>query len=246
LTALKKSLIQLREIKRIDCLILLAEAYYDLWDEDDTQLDTACRYTEEAYKIANNFGYKKGLGYALLCKAQCYGGRVDDNRKNNYSETNYAETYNYANKAIQIGEETKDYRLLGDVYDMLKWLERWKGDSAKFKYNVEKAIYYYEKPMTNKIAGHLNVAKCDQCQGNEGQLAWLYSLLAGIIANEKNIIAAKGEIDKAAYYYEMIGNKNSLGGFYSALRQAYFRAHQYKLSEEAQSNLYHTFRPLIM
>ena len=229
----KKELNTAKGNKRIDCLNLLAEAYYDIWDEDDKQLDTACMYTEEAYKLAKNSGYKKGLGYSLLWKAQCYGGKVDNNLTNNNTEANYAETYNYANKAIQIGDEIKDYKLVGDVYDMLKWLERWKGDSAKFKYNVEKAIYYYEKPVTTKITGHLNISVCDQCQGNEGQLAWLYQLLATIIASKETIEAAKNQISKAIHYYEMTGEKNSVGEIYSQMGQYYFQKHDYKNSIES-------------
>src|SRR5204862_8207885 len=138
--------------------------------------------------------------YGLLRKAQRFGGRVDDNRNNNNSEANYTEAYNYANKAIQIGEEIKDYRLAGDVYDMLKWLERWKGDQAKFKNNVEKGIYYYEKSMPKKITGHLGISQCEQCKGNEGQLAWLYQLLAGINAPEKEITSeVKDQVNKPIY-----------------------------------------------
>jgi len=233
----KKELNTAKGNKRIDCLNLLAECYNELWQGLDKQFDTACAYSNEAYQLAKNSNYKRGLGYALLMKATCFGGSVDDNKDNNNSEANYSETYNYANKAIQIGEEIKDYRLAGDVYDMLKWLERWKGDSAKFKFNVEKAIYYYEKPVTSKIVGHLNVSECNQCQGNEGQLAWLYQLLAGIIYSDgsklENITAATEHFNKAVDYYEMLGNKNGIGGLYSALRQAYFRLHQYKLSEDA-------------
>ena len=230
----KKELTGANGNKRIDCLNLLAEAYYDLWNgDDDKQLDTACTYTEEAYSLAKNSGYKLGFGYALLCKAMCYGCRVDNNRNNNNTEANYSETYNYANRALQVGEEIKDYRLAGDTYDFLKWLERWKGDSIKFKYNVEKAIYYYEKPVTKKPTGHLNISQCEHCQGNEGQLAWLYQLLAGIAAEEKNVGATTDHINKTIHYYEMMGDNNSLGGVYSTIRQFYFRAYQYKLSEEA-------------
>ncbi|TMI61287.1 MAG: hypothetical protein E6H07_19845 [Bacteroidetes bacterium] len=220
--------------KKIDCLNLLAEAYYDIWDEDDKQLDTACMYTEEAYKLAKNSGYKLGLGYALLWKAQCFGGRVDDNRNNNNSEANYTEAYNYANKAIQIGEEIKDYRLAGDVYDMLKWLERWKGDQAKFKNNVEKAIYYYEKSMPKKITGHLGISQCEQCKGNEGQLAWLYQLLAGINAPEKGITPeVREQVDKAIYYYKMTGDKSSVGNLYVQLGNFYYRQYEYRSAEFA-------------
>ncbi|HMJ46232.1 MAG TPA: histidine kinase, partial [Ferruginibacter sp.] len=214
----KKELTTARGNKQIDCLNLLAEAYYDIWDEDDKQLDTACMYSEEAYKRAKKSGHKKGLGYSLLWKAHCYGGKVDDNRNNNNTEVNYAETYNYANKAIQIGEEIKDYRLAGDVYNMLKWLERWRGDQAKFKSNVEKAIYYYEKPVTGKINGHLNVSQCAQCQGNEGELGFLYILLSGF--EDGSTPNREAYIQKAIYYYQKTNDHSSLGGAYMQLAES--------------------------
>ena len=214
----KKELQTAKGNKRIDCLNLLAECYYFIWDEDDKDLEIACSYSDEAYNLAKNSGYKRGLGYATLWKAQCIGGRVDQDINNNNSEPKYIETYNYANKAIKIGEEIKDYRLVGDVYDMLKWLERWKGDPAKFKANVEKAINYYEKVTTPKLIGLLNISKCDQCNGTENELGFLYTLLAGF--PNTSIAIKEGYIQKAIAYYEKSGSMFGIGEGYLALGQS--------------------------
>src|SRR5215204_5076449 len=194
----KKELNTAKGNKKIDCLNLLAESYFWVWDENDKHLVTACSYSEEAYNLAKNSGYKRGLGYAFLWKSHCYGGRTDNNINNNSTETNYVEAYSYANKAIQVGEEIKDYRLVGDVYNSLKWLERWKsdwtGDKLKYKNNLEKAIYYYEKPVMKKISGLLGISQCDQCQGNEGELGSLYIQLAGFPVS---VETREGYIQKA-------------------------------------------------
>src|SRR5688572_29356147 len=211
----KNELTNAKGNKRIDCLNLLVETYFWIWDDNDKHFDSACIYATEVYNLANKSGYKKGLGYALLWKAQCYGGRVDDNRNNNDSEANYAETKNYADQAIQIGEQIKDYRLLGDIYNMLKWLERWKGDLVKFKYNIEKAIYYYEKPVTKKLNGLLNISRCDQCQGNEKLLGNLYILLSNLQGG--SFSARQSMIEKAVYYYQKSLAKSGLGDAYTAL-----------------------------
>ena len=204
----KKELNTAKGNKRIDCLNLLAEAYYEIWEEDK-QLDTACMYTEEVYKLAKNSGYKKGLGYALLLKAHCYAAEVDNNINNNSTEANYAEAYNFANKAIQVGEDIKDYRLVGDIYNMLKWLERWKGDPAKNKSNIEKAIYYYEKPVMGKLSGHLAISQCNQCQGNETLLGILYIQLSGIEAGPTP--NREVYIQKGINYFQKTGDNIRLG-----------------------------------
>ena len=227
--SLKQELKTAKGDKRIDCLNLLAATYDWIWDDNDKHLDSACMYAEQAYDLAKKSNYKKGLGYATLEKANCFAGRTDNNINNNNTEANYLQAQEWSQKAIKIGEEIKDFRLVGDVYNMLKWLERWRGSTAKYKDNVEKAIYYYEKPVTNKLTAIQNVSQCDKCQGNERLLGGLYQQLAEIVATEnKSIEAAKEYINKATYYYEMTGNKNSLGGLFSNLRQTYFLAHQYK------------------
>ena len=204
--------------KRIDNLNLLVDTYFWIWDDNDNDndkhLDSACMYSDQAYELAKNSTYKRGLGYAILGKANCFGGRVDDNINNNNSEPNYVEANKWAQKAIQIGEEIKDYRLIGDVYNMLKWMERWKGSLVKFKDYVEKAISYYEKPITKKLTGLRNISTCDQCKGNEGQLAGLYPLLATIAMVEDNAAQAKECIDKAVHYYTILGRKAALGNMY--------------------------------
>jgi len=189
-------------------------------------------YSEQAYELAKNSSYKRGLGYAILGKANCFGSRVDDNKSNNNSEPNYVQANKWAQQAIQIGEEIKNYRLVGDVYNMLKWVERWKGDTTKFKTYLKNAIDNYEKPVTKTLTGLLNISKCDQCQGNEKLLAHLHQGLAGIYAQENNPLAQK-ELDRAIHYYNMIGDKNSLGSLYQSLGQYYFWKYDYKNAIQA-------------
>ena len=200
--------------KRIDYLNLLADTYFWIWDDNDKHLDSVWLYASEAHALAKKSGYKKGLGYSLLGKASCLGGKVDENKNNNNSEANYAEAEIYAQQAIKIGEEIKDYRLVADVYDMLKWMERWKGSPVKFKDYVGKAILYYEKPVTKKLTGIRNISKCDQCQGNEGHLAGLYQLLAMIALGEDNTPLAKQSMEKVVHYSTMLGKKAALGNIY--------------------------------
>ncbi|MEO7305988.1 MAG: histidine kinase, partial [Ferruginibacter sp.] len=218
--SLKQELKTAKGEKRIDCLNLLTDTYYWIWDENDKHLDTACLYADQAYELAKKSTYKKGLGYATLYKAHCFAGRTDNNINNNDVETNYVQAEKWAQQAIKIGEEIKDYRLTGDVYNMLKWMERWRGSAAKYKTNVEKAIYYYDKPATKKLTGLLDISKCDQCKGNEKLLGGLYQSYAQILGSErKDVTAIKESINKAIFYYSKIGNKWGLAVAYRSLGQ---------------------------
>lgn len=217
--SLKKELMTAKGDKRIDCLNLISHTYDWIWDDNIKHLDSACMYSDQAYELAKNSTYKRGLGYAILGKANCFGSRVDDNKNNNNSEPNYVQANKWAQQAIQIGEEIKDYRLVGDVYNMLKWIERWKGSPVKFKDYVEKAISYYEKPVSKKLTGIRNISTCDQCQGNEGRLAGLYQLLATIALGEDNPPKAKECMDKAVHYYTMLGRKAALGNMYMQIAE---------------------------
>lgn len=230
--SLKKELKTVKGEKRIDCLSLLSQTYNWIWDDNVKHLDSACMYADQAYELAKKSTYKRGLGYATLLKAQCFAGRVDENKNNNNAETNYTQAEKWAQQAIQIGEEIKDYRLVGDVYNMLKWMERWKGDTTKFKNYLKNAIANYEKPVTKTLTGLLNISKCDQCQGNEKSLANLHELLAGTYIQENNPLAQK-EIDLAIHYYNIIGDKNSLGSLYQGLGQYYFLKYDYKNAIQA-------------
>jgi len=204
--SLKKELKTAKGDKRIDCLNQLAHTYYWIWDEDDKVLDSACMVAEQVYELAKKSTYKKGLGYATLNKAHCFSGSTDQNKNNNNSETNYLQAEKWAQQAIKIGEEIKDYRLIGDVYNMLKGMERWKGSAAKHKEYVEKTISHYEKPETENLPG------------KEKTLGSLYQQYAQILASEgKGITDIKNQIDKAIFYYSKIGNKWGLGDAYYTL-----------------------------
>jgi hypothetical protein len=65
-------------------------------------------------------------------------------------------------QAIEIGEEINDYNMLGDVYNVLLWMEKWKGGTDKYKNNLEKAIYYYEKSkkIQKDIYNEITFASC--------------------------------------------------------------------------------------
>ena len=231
--SLKKELKTAKGDKRVDCLNLLWQTYDWIWDDNNKHLDSACMYSDQAYELAKNSGYKRGLGYAILGKANCFGSRMDDNKNNNNSEPNYVQANKLAQQAIQVGEEIKDYRLVGDAYNILRRIERWEGDPAKFKDYVQKAIVNYEKPVKNKLTGLLNISRCDQCQGNEKLLGGLYQILGTIGWEENNPLLVKESMNKAIHYYNMIGSKRAIGSMYSSLRQANFRMNNYKESEEA-------------
>ena len=218
--SLKQELKTAKGGERIDCLNLLSATYSWMWDENDKHLDSVCMYADEAYDLAKKTTYKKGLGYAILWKAHCFAGRTDNDINNNNTEINYLQSEKWAQQAIQIGEEIKDYRLIGDVYSMLKWMERWRGSAIKYKDYVEKTIYYYEKPVIKKLSGLLNISKCAQCQGNEKLLGSLYQQYAQILSSErKDVNIIKHQIDKAIFYFSKIGNKWGLAGGYRSLGQ---------------------------
>lgn len=208
--SLKQQLSTTKGDKRIDCLNLLADTYFWIWDENDKVLDTACIYTDQAYELAKKSTYKKGLGYATLYKAHCFAGRTDLNINNNNTENNYLQAEKWSQQAFKIGEQIKDSKLIGEIYNMLIWMERWRGSNVKYKEYLEKAIYHHEKPITENT--------CGQCKENEKALGSLYQRYAQILSSErKDLSVIKSQIDKAVFYHSKNGNKWGLAVSYHTL-----------------------------
>jgi len=233
--SLKKVLANAKGDAKIDCLNVLAADYFWLDDGLDELYDTGYIFAKQAYNETKTSNYKRGVGYACLQMGSSFSQRVDDDRTNNKTETNYIEAVKYLKQAIEIGEEINDYNMLGDVYNVLLWMEKWKGGTDKYKNNLEKAIYYYEKSkkIQKDIYNEITFASCPECNGNEKILGFLYGELAVITKVEKNKSAAEELINKAIHYHEMTGSKSDLGNFYSSLTQSYFLSHEYKSSIEA-------------
>jgi len=206
--SLKQELKTAKEDKRIDCLNNLSEIYDWLWDYNDKQFDSAGFYNDQAYDLANKSNYKRGLGYATLWKARGFYVRTDKDTNNNNTESNYLQAEKWNQQAIKIGEEIKDYRLVGDAYIMFWRMERTRGSLVKSHGYLEKAIYYLEKPVSYKLTGLLEISKCEQCQGSESLLGRLYLDYAKILgADIKDFTSVKDKIDKAVFYFSKNGNK---------------------------------------
>jgi tetratricopeptide (TPR) repeat protein len=224
--SLKNELKNAEGTERVDCLNMLSDCYLWIWDDNDKHLDSACLYANQAYSEAKKLNYKRGLGYGLLLMADCSVSRVDNNKSNNNSEQNYLLSEQYAQEAIKIGEEIKDYRLVGDGYGQLKGIEKRKGNLVKSKTYLQKQILCYEKPVTKPLKGLLNIATCKECQGNEILLGNRYRELAVVVVTENkgNFIAANDQIEKAIYYYTMTGRKAALGTMFSQFAETVSQA----------------------
>ncbi|HSU27857.1 MAG TPA: sensor histidine kinase [Chitinophagaceae bacterium] len=205
---------------RVDCLNSIAQGVYWIFDEDTPYLlDTACSYTTQAFNEAKKLGYKRGLGYAYANMESCEACKTDTNRAENKKPgSHFAKAEKYASQAIQIGEELNDNILIGEAYNTLQWLERWRGDLEKYKIYVQKAISFYEKPVKEQPKGAykaLGFTDCTDCEGHEFQLGDLYIQLSGL---QIGFNAAKSSpIEKAIFYYLKAGAKSDAARAYLIL-----------------------------
>src|SRR5437868_11323305 len=64
IASLKKKLVNLKNVARVDCLLDLAREYAD-WKAKDYQ-DTLQFYISQAQNLSDELGYKKGIAYSKL------------------------------------------------------------------------------------------------------------------------------------------------------------------------------------
>jgi tetratricopeptide (TPR) repeat protein len=213
--SLKKELKIAKGETKINCLNRLAEHYFGIWDEDDKFRDTACIFSNRAYEEATKIKYKQGIAFALANRALCAMSLTDNDRNNNDKETAYANAYKEAKIAIKYAEDLNNNYIIGNVYDNLRWMEKWRGTPDKLKTNIENAILYFEKVKSNDFKTAykpLVVINCPSCNGTENLLGWLYLELSRTQAQFN--ITMKEQIEKAIYYYQRSGSRSGLAGAY--------------------------------
>ena len=215
--SLKKELKTAKGETRVNSLNLLAECYYDIWDEDDKFRDTACIYSNKAYEEATKIKYREGIAYALANRAMCAMSQTDKDRENNDKEPAYANAYKEARNAIKYAQNLNNNYIIGNVYDNLRWMEKWRGTPDKFKTNTEQAILHFEKTNNDDFKGSYkasNLITCSGCKGTENLLGFLYLELSRTQTEFNSFM--KEQIEKAIFYYKKTGARSGLGSAYTS------------------------------
>ncbi|HET6723785.1 MAG TPA: hypothetical protein VFH07_13595, partial [Chitinophagaceae bacterium] len=115
--SLKKVLPALKGTHKVDCLNHLVWKYFDgslgSWQ---AEADSARPYAIQANKEAKRIGYKKGLGdsYVNLETIDCMMFGTYAQGQKRFDNTTFNSAQQNAKDAISIGEEIKDYRILGE------------------------------------------------------------------------------------------------------------------------------------
>ena len=128
--SLRKVLPTLKDSARVDCLIELADEY---WPNKDSSYSHIVKANREATKI----GYQYGMAMSLL-KMASYEIFV---------KKNLTTAKTYINSAIQIGETSKNDRILGRAYLTLShfFINSEKRDEAKIMECYKKSQGYFQK-----------------------------------------------------------------------------------------------------
>ena len=111
--------------EKVDCLNALARKSFDLplssWR---AEADTARPFALLANKEAKRIGYKKGLGYSYVnlgtIDCMMFGTYAQQERR--FDTLTFNSAQQNAKKAISIGEEINEFKLLGEAYFVLNWL----------------------------------------------------------------------------------------------------------------------------
>jgi hypothetical protein len=181
--SLKKILPSSKGTARVDILNSMSQGLLWVWEENkDYQLE-ALKFSDEALMLATKLKYKRGMGYAYVNLYTRESIQAERDTINNYKPgTPFQKAVDIINKAIKIGEELDDNILIGTALNNLKWLYNWRGKRGDYVSTVQKAIFHYEKALTqnwyNKYTP-LKLTDCDNCLGIEFPLGTLYRDMAG-------------------------------------------------------------------
>ena len=204
--SLKSILTKLNGSERVDCLNALASTATDLpLDSWQIEADTARPYAMQANKEAKRIGYKKGLGDSYVnletIDQMTFGFYAQIQKRFDNVLFNSAEQN--AKNAISIGEELKDYKMLGEAYSVLSDLlsetrkigNRDQYLEANINYG-KKAIEYYSKT------------------DNKNRLSESYFWYSRMAGQNNDFDAAINSLEKAIQLSLEMGNKNEAAWCY--------------------------------
>jgi hypothetical protein len=163
--SLKNILSTLKGPNKVDCLNALASKATDLplgsWQ---VEADTSRPYAIQANKEAKRMGYKKGLGdsYVNLETIDCmmFGTYAQGQRR--FDNATFNSAQQNAKNAISIGEELKDYKMLGEAYYVLSWLVGETRNTGNQERYMASNLEYLKKAIENysKTDNKTRLARC--------------------------------------------------------------------------------------
>lgn len=211
--SLKKLLPSTEGLQRVDLLNSIAQGLIYIWESDHQLFHEAMKYSDESMTLAKKLNYKRGIGYSWANLFFREANQVDTNSvENSKPGSHFQNSLAIAKKAINIGEELKDDRLVGQIHGQLSWLHRWKGKREDYITEIKSSIKYFEKTLNQpqrNIYTPLNLTDCEHCVGVEFGLGRLYSSLAGLEIVFKEETA---QILRKAISYFNKANANSSAG----------------------------------
>jgi hypothetical protein len=131
IASLEKQLVNLKNAARVDCLLDLAREYGD-WKAKDYQ-DTLQFYINEAQKLSNSLGYKKGIAYSALLQANL----------EMYIKRDFDKASTLITTASKLADEIKDNKLWSSAWAGLASIQSYEKDSASGE-SLKKAFHYAE------------------------------------------------------------------------------------------------------
>ena len=218
--SLKKIAPKLNGEAQVNCLNTLVDQYQIMDEDNQMQIDSAGPYARQAYNIARNIGYKRGLGYACLKLSYIKLLWGQEHKNSKKDSGNFTDTLNSAGKLIaesmQISKELNDLTMMGSAFDFLGWIEGLRGDKEKqLKYHKE-GISFIERqtiqPKNEYV--EMNYTNCRDCSGQEFRLAELYGGLSRLCSNK---IEAKEFLKKAITLYKKAEAYPAVSNAYSTL-----------------------------
>ena len=153
---LKNRLADLKETAKVDCLNHIAREYAYL----PSYIDSMYRYASEAYKLADQINYKKGLASSIT-----FHGAYELSKNNNV-----ASSEKYFQQAEQIGKEIKNDAVLG--WNYLAWFDKYGGGKARSLPKWEKDSLSLD--LLKKANYHFQ--KSDDEEGEAEASTWISSI----------------------------------------------------------------------
>jgi hypothetical protein len=169
--SLKKQLLYLKDIDKVDCLNLIAQTIATAisggspntkWSQ---KADSIYHYSSIAYNEAKKIGYKKGIAQSLANMGNSEFTRgipFRINKQNDSVSVNAAKKY--LSEAITLAKEINNDAILGQAYydlaDILYFKSKRQDLNIRGEY-LKKAIYYFHKTGNEKLEGEACTWLCE-------------------------------------------------------------------------------------
>lgn len=198
--SLRKTLPSLKDSARVDCLNTLSEEYSESYVK--SRVDSMYYYAFKAYGEAEKIGYKYGVATSLLNLV----------RSDNYRQKKDSTGKEFLIRAIRLGKEIQNDKVLGEAYYLLASRE---SETENYK----KAIHYFgkagdmrkETEVTTWLCmsysdkgeyeeGFKYCQKCIELTKSIGKTEWEHELVQWSLFNMAELYKAAGDYETAMDY----------------------------------------------